>query len=77
MASMSRYQHKKLKFTILAYFDFVLASCAQSHNCKCPIDFPGGPLKYNSVHMHDQIFSKTTLNEFLLTDEYHPLNEFT
>ncbi len=37
---------------------------------------PGGPLKYNSVYMRDQSFSKTTLNEFLLTDENHPLNEF-
>ncbi len=36
----------------------------------------GGPLKYNtnSVHMCDQHFSKTTLNEFLLSDEKHPLS---
>ena len=38
---------------------------------------PGGPLKYNSVHMRDQNFSKTPQNEFLLTDENHPLNEVT
>ena len=29
-------------------------------------------LKYNSVHMHDQNFSKNPLNEFLLPDENHP-----
>ena len=39
---------------------------------------PGGPLKYNSVHMRDQnFFSKTPLNEFLLPDENHPQYEFT
>ena len=46
-------------------------------NVKTNEQSPGGPLKYNSVHMCDQNFSKTTLNEFLLPDENHPLNEFT
>ncbi len=37
---------------------------------------PGGPLNYISVHMHDQSFSKTSLNNFLLLNENQPLNEF-
>ena len=37
----------------------------------------GGALKYNSVHMRDQNFFKTPLNEFSFPDENHPLNEFT
>ena len=30
------------------------------------------PLKYKSVHMCDQNFSKTPLNKFVLPDENHP-----
>ena len=39
----------------------------------------GGPLKYNSVHMHEQNFSNPPPNKILLPDENHPLheNEFT
>ena len=37
---------------------------------------PGGPVKYGSVHMSDQAFSKQPLNEFGSLPKKRPLNKF-
>ena len=34
------------------------------HEMVLPTTIPGGPVKYDIVHMRDQAFSKQPLNEF-------------